>query len=164
MVRLTPDGVLKVHVVDTIANLAAPTEAELAAGTAVHDFLTRTGIDTPEEGTDADASDLGSDRDKSVPATIGGQLTAEFFRDDGTGGTTDDAWTAQPRKLVTNLVIARFGGSDTDYAIQATDTVEVWPVRISQRSNNRAVGGETLRFTCTYALRLDPELAAVVAA
>jgi len=156
MARITPDGYTKVHVVDTISSLAAPTEAEIAAGTEVTPFLTPAGLDTPEEGTDADSSDLSSARDKSIPATIGGVITGEFYRDDGTGGTTDDAWTAMPRLKITHLVIARFGGSDTDNAIQATDSVEVWPVRVSQRSNSRLARGDALRFTVNFALRDDP--------
>jgi len=156
MARLTPDGFLKVWIVDTLTSLTAPSLAEIVAGTEVTPFLTRTGLDTPEEGTDADSSDLSSARDKSVPATIGGTITGEFFRDDGTGGTTDDAWTAMPRLTITNLVIARFGGTGTDNAIQSTDTVETWPVRISQRSNSRLTGGETMRFTVNFALRGDP--------
>lgn len=155
MSRITPDGFVQVHVVDTIASLSAPTWAEIDAGDAIHTFITPAGLDTPEEGQDADSSDLGSARDKSVPATVGGQLTGEFYRDDGTGGTSDDAWTALPRLRITNLVIARFGGSGTDNVIQSADQVEVWPVRVSQRSNNRMVRGETLRFTAQFALSAD---------
>jgi len=160
MARLAPDGNLKVHVVDSIATQAAPTVAELAAGTEVTPFLTPAGLDTPEEGTDADISNLASDRDQAIPATVGGELAGEYYRDDA----TDDAWSNQARKTITNLVVSRFGGSGTDNAIIATDVVEVYPVRISQRSPSRAVRGEALRFTVTYALSGDPDLAAVVAA
>jgi len=61
-------------------------------------------------------------------------------------------------------VIARFGGTGTDNAIAATDTVEVWPVRVSQRSNSRVTRGEALRFTSKFALSGDPDFAAVVTA
>ena len=157
--RITPDGYTKVHIVDTIASAAAPTLVEITAGTEVTPFLTPAGIDTPEEGTDADISSLASVRDFSIPATIGGDLVAEFYRDD----TADDAWDAMPYNQVTNLVIARFGGSDTDNAIQAADVVEVWPVRVSQRSVSRLTRGEAQRFTVRFALSGDPTLDAVVA-
>lgn len=163
MSRLVPDGVIRVHVVDTISDGDLnPTLAEITGGTEITDHITRTGINLPEEATDADSSDLGSDRDKSVPATIGGELEAELFRDDGTGTTTDAAWEALPRLLITNLVVARFGGSGTDGAIASGDVVEVYPVRVSQRSNNRLVSGETMRFVSIFALRDDPNLEAVV--
>ena len=164
MARITPDGYTKVHVVNTIASASAPTVAELAAGTEVTPFLTPAGLDTPEESTDADISSIASPRDFSVPATIGGDITGEFYRDDGTGTTTDAAWDALARLQVTNLVISRFGGSGTDKAIAATDTVEVWPVRVSQRSNSRITRGEALRFTSKFALSSDPTLDATVAA
>ncbi len=160
MARLVPDGNTKVHIVDSIASLTAPTIGEITAGTEVTPFLTPAGLDTPQEGTDADTSNLSSPRDKSIPATIGGELQGEFYRDDA----SDDAWDNQARLTTTNIVVARFGGSGTDNAIQATDVVEVWPVRISQRSDARLTRGEALRFVVTYSLSADPELAAVVAA
>jgi hypothetical protein len=160
MSRIVPDGFLKVHIVDSIASLSAPTIGEIAAGTETTPFLTPAGIDTPEEGTDADISNLSSARDQSIPATIGGELTGEYYRDDA----ADDAWDNQARLTITNVVIARFGGSGTDNAIVATDVVEVYPVRISQRSPSRAVRGEAMRFVVNYALSGDPDLVAVVAA
>ena len=158
--RLTPDGYTKVHIVDTIVSMAAPTIAELTAGTEVTPFLTPAGLDTPEEGTDADSSSLASARDFSIPATIGGDIVGEFYRDD----TDDDAWDAMPRLQQTHLVISRFGGTGTDNAIAATNPVEVWPVRVSQRSPSRLTRGEAQRFTVRFALESDPELEAVATA
>jgi hypothetical protein len=158
--RITPDTYTKIHIVDSIASIAAPTVAELAAGTEVTGFLTPAGLDTPEDGTDADISSIASARDFSIPATIGGDIQGEFYRDD----TADDAWNATARLTITNLVISRFGGTGTGNAIIATDVVEVWPVRVSQRSNARITRGEALRFVATFALSADPDLAAVVAA
>ena len=160
MPRITPDTYTKIHIVDSIASIAAPTVAELAAGTEVTGFLTPAGLDTPEDGTDADISSIASARDFSIPATIGGDIQGEFYRDD----TADSAWDATARLTITNLVISRFGGTGTDNAIIATDVVEVWPVRVSQRSNARITRGEALRFVATFALSADPDLAAVVAA
>ena len=54
MSRITPDGNTKIHIVDSISSQSAPTLAEITAGTEVTGFLTPTGLDTPEEGTDAD--------------------------------------------------------------------------------------------------------------
>lgn len=159
MPRITPDTYTKIWIVNSISTQSAPTIGEINAGTEVTGFLTPAGLDTPEEGTDADISSIASARDFSVPATIGGDISGEFYRDDA----SDDAWDAVPRLQITNLVIARFGGSGTDNAIIATDTVEVWPVRVSQRSNSRVTRGEALRFTSTFALSGDPDLAATVA-
>jgi len=163
MARITPDSYLKVWWVTTIASITGPTLVEIEAGTELTPFITSAGLDTPEEGTDADTSDLSSARDKSIPATIGGQVVGEFYRDDGTGGGSDDAWTAIPRNTDGYLVIAPFGGGGTDRAIAVADTVEVWTCRVSQRSRGRYVRGEAQRFEATFALSADPELAATVA-
>jgi hypothetical protein len=146
--------------VNSISTQSAPTIGEINAGTELTPFLTPAGLDTPEEGSDADVSSIASARDFTVPATIGGDLSGEFYRDD----SADGAYNALPRLQVTNLVIARFGGSGTDNAIIATDTVEVWPVRVSQRSDSRITRGEALRFTSTFALSGNPDKSATVAA
>lgn len=155
MARITPDSYTKIHFVPTIASSAAPTAAELAAGDELTSFLTPAGLDTPENATDADISSIASARDFSVPATVGGDIVGEFYRDDGTGSTTDDAWDALPRLTQGFLVIARFGGSGTDNAIQTADVVEVWEVRISERSNMRITRGEALRFSSKFAVAAD---------
>lgn len=155
MSRLTPDGFTKAWWVTTLSSLTAPSLAEITAGTELTPFITRTGIDIPEEGTDADSSDLSSARDKSVPSTYGGPITIELYRDDGTGGGTDAAWTALPRLTIGYLVVARFGGTGTDNAIAVSDTVETYTGRVSQRSNNRITSGETLRFTATITTSAD---------
>lgn len=152
MARITPDGYTKIHIVDTLSSLTAPTLVQIAAGVEVTPFLTPAGLDTPEEGTDADSSSIASPRDFSIPATIGGVITGEFYRDDA----ADTAWTAMARLDITNLVISRFGGTGTDNAIAVGNAVEVWPVRVSQRSNSRITRGEALRFVVNFALSADP--------
>lgn len=163
MSRITPEGNTKIHIVDAIASQSAPTLVEIDAGTEVTPFLTPTGLDTPEDSSDADSSSIASPRDFTIPATFGGDITGEFYRDDGTGATTDEAWDAMPRLKISNLVVARFGGTGTDNAIAVADVVEVWPIRVSQRSNSRITRGEALRFTSKFALSGDPDLAATVA-
>lgn len=160
MARLTPDENSKIHIVDSIASVAAPTIGEITAGTEVTAFLTPAGFDTPEEGNDADTSSIASAHDLSVPATISGQPSGEFYRDDA----SDDAWNAMARLTVTNIVISRFGGSGTANAIAVGNTVEVWPVRVSSRSNARVTRGEALRFVAQFAKSGAPTLTATVAA
>ena len=164
---MTPDGIIKVHFAPAVADITAPTLAEIAAGTALTDFITPAGLDTPDEGQEADASDLGSARDKTVPSTVSGNPSGEFYREGdpaGGGPLTDDAWDALPRLTIGYLIIARFGGSGVAGAIDTGDEVEVWPVRVSNRNNVRAARGETYRFTANFALTDDPEYAAVVVA
>lgn len=163
MARITPDGNSKFWWVTTIAAVTAPTLVEIEAGIELTPFVAPAGFDFPEEGTDADTSDLSSARDKSVPATTGGAIEGEFYNDDGTGGTADDAWDAIPRNTDGYLVVAPYGGLGTDKAIAVADTVEVWKVRVGSRSRSRYTRGEAIRFTGTFSLSADPELAATVA-
>lgn len=160
MARSTPDGVVKLHWVPAIASTSAPTMAELAAGEELTPFLAPAGINFPDEGAEADASDLSSARDKSVPATVGGVPEGEFYRDD----TNDDAWDTLVRGTAGYLVYAPFGGTGTGYAIQATDTVEVWTVRVSSRNPNRVARGEVHKFVAKFSVEADPVYAAVMAA
>jgi len=153
--RITPDGYTKIHFVPTVASPATITLVEIAAGEELTPFLTPAGLDTPETATDADTSSIASPRDTTVPATYGGDMVGEFYRDDGTGSTTDDAWDALPRLTQGYIVIARFGGTDTDNAIKIADVVEVWEVRISERSNARITRGEALRFTSKFTVATD---------
>ena len=152
MARITPDGYTKIHFVPTVASTAAMTVAELGAGVELTSFLTPAGLDTPEDGTDADSSSIASPRDFSIPATVGGDISGEFYRDD----TADTAWTTLARLTEGYLIVGRFGGSVAlTYALQATDTAELWTVRVSQRSNSRITRGEALRFTSTFAVSAD---------
>ena len=163
MARITPDGYTKIHFLTTIADPDTPSPTEISNGVELTSFLTPAGLDTPETSTDADTSSIASPRDFSVPATIGGDVVGEFYRDDGTGSTTDAAWTALARLTSGYLVIARFGGTTAvTYAIKAGDTVEVWQVRVSERSNSRVTRGEALRFSSKFAVSADPIFDAVV--
>ena len=161
MARITPDGYTKIHFVVTIASTIAPTLVEITAGDELTPFLTPAGLDTPDTATDADVSSIASARDFNIPATIGGDITGEFYRDDGTGSTSDDAWDALPRLTQGHLVVARFGGTDTDNAIKVGDTVEVTEVRVSERSNARITRGEALRFTSRFTVAADTVIGTV---
>jgi len=158
--RQTPDGLIKVHWVPTISNTTAPTVAELAAGTELTPFLTPAGINLPDEGSEADSSDLSSERDKSVPSTVGGNPEAEFYRDD----SADTAWTTLARGTSGYVLVAIFGGSGSDNALIATDKCDVWTVRVSSRNPTRVARGETQRFQSVFAVAADPDYQATVTA
>lgn len=160
MARQTPDGLLKVYFVPTVASTSAPTVANIAAGTDLTPFLAPAGLLTPDEGSEADSSDLSSARDKSIPSTVGGNVEGEFYRDD----TTDTAWTALARGSSGYLIIAPFGGSGAGAALIATDPCEVWTVRVSNRNPNRYTRGDAIRFTSTFTVSADPVFNATVAA
>lgn len=162
MARITPDGISKVWFVPTLSSTTSPSLAQIEAGTELTPFITPQGVNTPDEGQEADASDLSSARDKTVPSTVSGQYTGEFYRDDVPAN--DEAWSALPRLAEGYLVIARFGGSGTDNAIAATDSVEVTQVRVANRSNSGLPRGQVLRFSTVMSVSAEPVLDATVAA
>ena len=158
MARIIPDGTFKVSWAPAVAIVTGPTFAEVDAGEDLTPFVTPAGVDTPEEGEVVDSSDLSSAFNKNVPGTYGGSASIECYRDD----TTDTAWTTLARNAEGFLVIARFGGSGTDNAIQSGDAVEVWPVRVSSRSNVRVARNDVLRFVANLATTDEPTLIATV--
>jgi hypothetical protein len=163
MARQTPDGRIKLYFVTTLSSMTSPTLVQITAGTALHSFLTPAGISFPDEGSEADVSDLGSARDKSAPATVSGNPEGEFWRDDALGGGADTAWTTLVRDTTGYLVVALFGGSGALYALQAADKVDVWPVRVSSRNLSRPARGEGVKFTSVFAVTGGPYYASTVA-
>lgn len=159
MSRQTPDGLIKLYWVTTLSSMTSPTLVQITAGVALHGFLAPAGINLPDEGSEADASDLGSERDKSVPSTVSGNPEAEFWKD----SSADTAWTTLARGTTGYLVVAIFGGTDTGAALKAGDKVDVWPCRVSSRNLSRVARGEAMRFTAMFAVSSGPYYASTVA-
>lgn len=155
MPRLIADGEIKVNWVPTIASVAAPTVAEISAGTEITDFMSS--LETPLEGSAPDASDLSSAFNKTVAGTFGGSVNATMYRDD----TTDTAWTTFPRNTTGYIVLRRFGGSDVVWAV--ADEVEVWNLRVITRSPVNLDRETVQAFVVNFATLDEPELAATVA-
>lgn len=143
MARLIADGEIRVHWVVTIANPAAPTVAEINAGTNITGLLSS--IDTPNEGEAVPANDLSSAFNKTVPGRFGGSPSLDAFRDD----VADTAYILFPRNTIGYLVIRRFGGSTTAFA--AAQKVDVWNVRVITRSANTLDSGSIQMFTVNFA-------------
>ena len=158
MARLIADGEVRIQFVPGeagIVDLAAPTAAEITAGTDITPELGS--IDTPLDGESVPAPDLSSSYRKTVAGGVSGEISATMYRDDA----IDAAWILFPRNTTGNVVIRRFGGSDV--AIAAADDVEVWPVRIISRSPASMGDTAVQAFTVTMAGLQEPELDATVA-
>ncbi len=155
MSRTIADGEVLINFAPTVANTAAPTAVELAAGTDVTPFLST--IDTPLDGDAVDSSDLASAFNKTVAGTYGGNISAEMYRDD----TTDTAWTTFDRNVEGYFVIRRFGGSAVAFAV--ADVVEVYHVRIITKSPGTLDRNNVQMFSVDAAVLDEPVLTAVVA-
>jgi hypothetical protein len=157
MARLIADGEVRIHFAPAVADLDAPTIAEIVtAGDNITPYLSS--LDTPLEGEAVPSADLSSAFNKTVPGTFGGEMIGEFYRDD----TADDAYDLLPRNTLGYVVVRRFGGSTVE--LTAADVVEVWPVRVITRSPSPLSRGTVQMFTVNMATLDDPVVDAVVTA
>ena len=113
------DAFTKVYLVPTIADIAAPTVAELAAGTDISCWLTPDGLDTGVSESAIDVATLCSTVDGETPGTSKYAPSLKLFR-----GTTDTAWIAVVHNTAVHLVVRR--GVATDTAWAAAQKVEVY--------------------------------------
>jgi len=161
MSRQIEEGNLKIHFLTACADISAPTEAEIEAGVHLTPFLVRGTLQRPSGGQTASAADVDSAFNKTEPGTFGGDLVAQFYRDDD----ADTAWTTLPRLTRGFVVVAPFGYDGADKSDPAGDeAVEVFPIAVADRSPNPAAENEMQKFTATFAVHSEPDFDAVVAA
>lgn len=165
MARQQPTGNLRLWFVPAVANTAAPTTAEVNAGTDLTGFLKRDGLKTPKAGQTASAADVQSRFNKTAPGTYGGDpVQIMLYRDD----TADTAWNtlvppsaATPSGTSGFIVVRRFGGSTV--ALASGHKVEVWPVSMVSAENADIAENENTFFTATLAVTGEPNDRTVVA-
>jgi hypothetical protein len=164
MSRSASTGVLALRFVPSVANKAAPTVAEINAGTDLTPYLTRDGLSTPQEGSTIDIADVSSRFNKTASGSYGGQpAKLKLLRNTVSG--SDAAWTALPRGTAGFYVVRRFGGAtgaSTD-AYVAGQRVEVWPVEVLSRAMMDIADNEAQKFEVIAAVTDTPNDDAVVA-
>jgi hypothetical protein len=147
------DDTTYVYWLDTVASLAAPTVANITAGTLLPGV---TNFDTPSSEAEVDTSDIYSIYDTSIVGTSkAGPITLTIKRDD-----TDesDTWDLLEFRDTGVLVFSDFGPA------VATSKVRVYPVQVGQR-RPAGYGRNTVQtFDVSFYVTSDPELDAVVAA
>lgn len=155
MARLISNGEVLIYWATTVADPAAPTVAEITAGTDITGFISS--LNTPLDGDAPDASDLSSAFNKTVAGKFGGNVTGTMYRDD----TTDSAFDLFPRNTTGYLVIRRFGGSTV--AIMAADDVDVWNLRVITRSDVALDDNTVQAFEVEFAALDEPDIDVAVA-
>jgi hypothetical protein len=157
-------GVLRASWVPSIANIAAPTVAEINAGVDLTVKLRRDGVSTPLDGKAADNSDISSPYDKTVAATFGGApISLKLKRDP----SAETIWTTltPPSGSAAGasgfVVIRRFGGSAVAFA--STQKVEVWPVQVLSRAMDNTTADNIQTYTAMLAVPSAPNQDAVIA-
>lgn len=151
------EGMTKVSWVSTIASIAAPTVAELTAGTDITTYITKDGLSVPQSQNMVDNTSLAETFDAQVVGSWGGSLSLTMKRN-----TTDTAWNLFDYGDNGYLVVRR--GITHDTAFAAAQKVEVYPAQSHKPVPNNTAANAQATFTVGLAVTAEPELVATVAA
>lgn len=160
MARKQAIGEIRYWFVTTIANIAAPTTAEINAGVDMTPYGLRDGLSTPRGANMVDTSDVSSkDNTQDVGTRDNGPLVYTAHRDSVSG--SDVAWNTLLEDAVGYWVVRRFGGSAA--AIASTNKVEVYPVIVATAAPVDIAENQSQRVLITLGVTRVPNLRAVVA-
>jgi len=157
MARYANDGMIRWDFVPTVANKAAPTTAELNAGTPLTALTTKDGLTVPANQNMVDTATLAETFDSQVPGSFGGPISLTLLRDNA----TDTAWNLIVYNLAGFVVVRR--GTLTATAWASTNKVEVYPVQFHEPLPVPTATNEQSKFTAVAAVTSQPNLKAVVA-
>jgi hypothetical protein len=158
MARYAFDAFTRVTWATAIANIAAPTTAELNAGTDLSGFLAKDGLQTPDQQNMVDVAALNSNFDAQAVGTFGGPVQLKMFRDnDG----TDAAWNLFVYGTAGFVVVRRGIASATAWAV--AQKVEVYPAQMHQPTVIPSASNEAVKFMVTLPVTSTPNLKATVA-
>jgi hypothetical protein len=160
MADIIVDGKVKVWHVVSIANRAAPTTAELNAGTQLEMLLTTDGlVGFQPETAEVDTSALGSTFNTKKPGRD--SYTGTRLRLKKAAGT-DALYNTLVKDFVTHIVVRR-NGSTAATAWASTNAVEVYPVTCGQVANVDIEENTLQRYEIPVLVSEEPNLRAVVA-
>lgn len=157
MARYANDGMIRVAFVTTISNIAAPTTAELNAGTLISNFITKDGLTVPSNQNNVPNSSLAETFDSELPGSFGGALSMTGIRD----ATTDTFWNLVVYNTAGYIVVRR--GIATATAWTAAQKVEVYPMTWHEPVPVQTASNEQGKFTAQAPVSSQPNLKATVA-
>lgn len=162
MADIIVDGRTRVAFVPTISNIAAPTVAELNAGTLIQSTLVPTGLEGFENtSAEVDNTSLASTFDTRLPGRQSFSGTGLVLKkQDG----TDTVFNLVSTPGTSGYVVIR--DQELESAAWAADQkVEVYPVRTAAHSVlGRGEANSVLRYRVPTPISATPNLKAVVAA
>lgn len=151
------DGRVKVTFATAIANVAAPTTAELNAGTALQTFITPDGFDIGGDTSAVDTGNLGSKSYLNRAGRKKYDITIQFHHD----SPTDTPYNLLPYRTTGFLVVRR--GTDATTAWATSDKVEVYPVESGEPMQVKPGPDSTWDFSVKFFVMADENTRAVVA-
>lgn len=150
----------RVYWVPTIASIAAPTVAELNAGTDLSCFITKDGLTEPNSQNMVDAAALCERFDAQRVGSFGGTIGLKMYRD--TVDADDDAYNLCV--YGTNGYLVRRWGVTHGTAWAAAQKVAVFPAEMHEPVMNDTAANTMATFNETLAVTGQPNLKATVAA
>lgn len=160
MADIIADGKIRICFVPTIAAQAAPTVAEIAAGTNLEDLVTADGLIGFEPETAAvDTTAISSTFDTVQPGRASYSGCALRLKKQA---TTDTVYAALVRESAGYVVIRRDLASDTAYA--ATQKIEVYPAVLGETKNLAPEANSVARYEIPVMISNEPTIRGVVAA
>lgn len=151
------DGRVRASWVTAIANINAPTVAELNAGTALEGYITPDGLDISASTGGVDVSNLGSTFTTMRAGRRSFDISIKFHHD----GASDVAFNLLPYRTNGYLVVRR--GIDKTTAWTAAQKVEVYPLESGEPTELPPAPDGTWDFTSPFYLTSDPQTRATVA-
>lgn len=158
MGRIIPNEQSWIGFLPAVANIAAPTTAEITAGKNLTSYTISLNAST--QGNTVPTPSLDTLFETSIAGTVQASFTGDFYRDDTVGAGGDLAWVTLPRKTKGYFVISRFGTNGA--APTSTTKVEVWPVLVVSRTMANMSNNTVMTFTMTASVPQEPNEAAVV--
>lgn len=157
MTTVIIDGRVRVTWCSAIANTAAPTTAELNAGTALEGFITPDGLDIGMDTGGVDNSNLGSTFTTMKAGRKKPSVSIKFHHD----SPTDTPYNLFTYRTNGYLVVRR--GVDRTTAWASGDKVETYPLEAGETSQEKPTPDSTWDFTAPFFVTADPVTRAVVA-
>jgi hypothetical protein len=148
---------VRVTFATAVANIAAPTVAELNAGTALEGFITPDGLNIGMNTGKVNTSNLGSTYTTNFPGRREPDITLTVHHD----GTTDTAYNLMVYKAV-GFLVCRYGVLKTT-AWTIADKVKVYPVAFGEAPEVPPAPDGTWDFTVPVFVTSEPNTRAVVA-
>ena len=158
MARYFRRGTSKMFFAPTIADISAPTEAEMLAGTdltpeigEIEGFkFSNNPIDTPDMDTEFVSNIPGED--------TGDDSSMTFYEDD----TANPISTTLAKGTAGYMVLFPYGISSTDP--QSGDECEVWPITVASNTREWSAGNDAARYMVEFTLSAVPDTASAVVA
>jgi hypothetical protein len=145
--------------VSAISNIAAPTAAEVNAGTNLTSFVTKDGLKYGVQNNMVSIAAIDTAFDAEVIGSYGVKFSVDFLRDD----TTDTAWTTLVTRKTNGFFVVRIRGALPTAVAATGQKLMVFPSQTGQLIPNNSAANEKQKFTCEFAVTSTPNLNSAVA-